>query len=151
MTNLVELQSRADSLRSAGRLSEAVDAYVELSRLDPRWGHGWVYLVLGEIHEELGNIEIADSYFSKSVQYSSDPPNSAYRLNYGSFVLQRGQVEKALRLYWEALEVAVGQDLRELVPKILALIRKAGTTSSLSSAEIEGKIEAITRDAAPHG
>ena len=85
-----------------GKVQEAINVNIEALRFDPK--NLWALILMGNIYTTAKqNAEVADTYFSKVLEYY--PDNAVALNNLGGVYCKRGQYTKGTELFKKALEV----------------------------------------------
>jgi len=82
------------------KLEIALEEFTEAARIDPNFG--LAYNGLGLVHAELGQDDIADANFRKSILL--EPTNSESHNNYGSFLCGRNRFDESIKEFLAAVK-----------------------------------------------
>ncbi|NOT15907.1 MAG: type IV pilus biogenesis/stability protein PilW [Methylotenera sp.] len=82
------------------QLEIALEEFTEATNIDPSFG--LAFNGLGLVNARLGQDEMAETHFKKSIQL--EPTNSESRNNYGSFLCARNRADEAITQYLEAVK-----------------------------------------------
>ena len=86
---------------SKGKFQEAYDQNIEALKVDPT--NLWALILMGNICTHMGQIETADTYYNKVLEYH--PDNSLALNNIGANYIKRGEYDKAIELFDKVLKV----------------------------------------------
>ena len=103
-----DLATMANILRALGQLDRALevleDARGRMSKLENPVRYGALLNVIGTVHRDLGNLDVAVEYFQRTRELREHPVYASFSLPTIAHVqLQQGKIEEALATYREAV------------------------------------------------
>jgi Flp pilus assembly protein TadD len=139
--HLIELERKAFELRTAGRLKEAAEALALIVRERPDWEQGAAVYSLANCHEDLGELELAETLYREALRYG--PTSPIFLGGYASFLYLHGEARSAFASFLELLAVERMNRNPAGVQNAMVALQTLGRKLGLSSHEVSAKITAV--------
>ncbi len=143
--NLIELERKAFELRNAGRMKEAAEILSVIVRVRPDWEHGAAVYSLASCHEDLGELEEAETRYRQALRYG--PASPIFLGGYASFLYLHGEARKAFVSFLRLLVVERMNRNQAGVRNALEALQSLGRKMGLSVEEVSARVAAALSEA----